>query len=41
MLITSEKKASGAKRIFMICLFFMALGAALTMIVDNTSTPEK
>jgi hypothetical protein len=35
MLITSERKASFAKRAYMVCLFFVTFGASLTMIVDN------
>jgi hypothetical protein len=36
MLITSERKASRAKKVYMVCLVLMTFGGAwLTMIVDN------
>ena len=40
MLITSDRKASFAKRVYMVCLFYLAFGASLTMIVDNPTLPS-
>lgn len=38
MLITSDRKATPAKRVYMVCLFLLTLGASLTMIIDNAPT---
>jgi hypothetical protein len=40
MLITSDRKATPAKRAYMVCLFIITFGGAwLTMIVDNAPNP--